>query len=342
MFIGLLGTSIVLRILFVQSIRKTNAEDVDLQVQQKLPTPYNVGNIAKEIRVQTTESKNTSRVGFDIEQLLQDTDFAALDHKTADQRGFAVAGFEAAGLFGSEIIHKFLMVDDYVYEGIGRLAGQQFDSFADLSARVQTYEQDFFGGLTEGSLRKVGGHIAEPYVADHFASAGLDVQWPDASNQAGWDLLIEGHEVNVKLVADAEHLAKHFRDYPDIPAVVPGDMANIPENAIHWDPSAGVDELFNIFSSGQEKLILVDDALSHADVMDQTADATDALVGSSDLVSSHMPWVTLALSGWREAKLLQSGKTDFLSATKNASLDVAGTGIGGGVGALKSTQVYKL
>ena len=331
--IGFFGIALTVRVFYVKHLRKSSSADIKFQIQQRVPEAYDIGNIVTQTRNRSAGANSDDDFGYENEQPFHINDFDELDYRVSDKRGYAVAGIEAAGLFGGEIVHKYLLVDDYVYEGIRRLAGQQFDSFGDLSAKVQTYEQDFFGGLTEGSLRKVGGHIAEPYAANHFANAGLDVQWPDVSNQAGWDLLIEGHEVNVKLVADAEHLAKHFRDYPEIPAVVPGDMANIPESAVHLDPSVGVDDLLEALSSGQEKLVIVDDVLSHADVMEQTADATDALVGGAELVSSHVPWITLAFSGWREAKLLQSEKTDWLSATKNIGLDAAGTAGGSFAGA---------
>ncbi len=47
----------------------------------------------------------------------------------------------------------------------------------------------------------------------------------------------------------------------------------------------------------------------------------------------HFPFITLALSSFREIRLLDQGKTELETSVKNAALDVAGSGGGGLVGA---------
>lgn len=204
---------------------------------------------------------------------------------------------------------------------------------SDLSAKLESYQHDFWSGLTEGSLKKVGGHIGEAIAADQLTIADISVSWPDTSNQPGWDLLIDGHAVNVKLVSDASSLSEHFTKYPDIPVLIPGDADNIPEGAIHFDPimGIGIDELKEALAAGKET-VLVNESLSHEEIMEQVNDATDFALGSPEIADGSFPFVTLAFSGWREITLLTEEKTGIARAFKNLGLDIAGTGLGGYAG----------
>lgn len=60
----------------------------------------------------------------------------------------------------------------------------------------------------------------------------------------------------------------------------------------------------------------------------------DALTDISDLdFSGHIPVITIAISSFRELNLLMDNKTDAMTSLKNISLDAAGAGGGGIVGA---------
>jgi hypothetical protein len=113
--------------------------------------------------------------------------------------------------------------------------------------------------------------------------------------------------------------------------MIPGDAANIPEDAIRFDPTESVDELLDGLSSGSENVVFVNEAMSTAAIDSHVADATDALLGES--VDGQFPFITLALSGWREITLLKNRRTTVGTALKNAALDVTGTGVGGLAGA---------
>lgn len=252
-----------------------------------------------------------------------------------------ISGTEFGSYSGADLVHKYLMIDTHFYEGISNLSGHHIETLGDLASKIQDYQYDIWHGLAEKGIDKLAGHIAETYIAEHFQNAGVDVHWPDASNQAGWDLIAQGHEVNVKLIENVDSLATHFSKYPDIPAVIPGDSADIPPDAFHFNHITTKDQIADALHDGH--LILVDDSLSHADVMHQTSDATDILTGSARLVKAHIPWITLALSGWREANLLLDSKTNMQTAIKNIGLDVAGTTggawIGGKAGALLGAKI---
>jgi hypothetical protein len=240
--------------------------------------------------------------------------------RVQERRAVVVAGFEAAGIYGAQILEKFADLDAAVYEGMSRLAGEQLDSLGDISAKLGSYSHTAWSGLTDPALEKVTGHVAEAVSAQQLEVAGLGVQWPGESNQPGWDLLVQGHETNVKLVSDASALTEHFEQYPNIPVIVPGDAANIPDGAVYFDPASGVDEVLEALGSGGENIVLVDTALSKTELTDQVEDATDFGLGAADSVGIAFPLVTFAFSGWR-------------SAITNVAVDVSGVAIGGGLAA---------
>ena len=65
-------------------------------------------------------------------------------------------------------------------------------------------------------------------------------------------------------------------------------------------------------------------------MISQAHNAGDAVLGN---VQAHVPIITLALSSFREVKLLYKHNTDIVSSAKNIGLDIAGTGGGALVGA---------
>ena len=232
-------------------------------------------------------------------------------------------------LVGANVFHQYMLIDDYMYEGISKLSGKQIDNFSDLSSKIKDYSHNS-DGLTEGSLNKIKGYIAESHVAEHFKEAGAEVSWPETSNQEGWDLLLNGNPIQVKLTKDASTLTEHFKEHSDIPVVIPSDANNIPDTAFHFNPSEGMENLMDYLEKTPKKAVIVNNQLSHAELTENTEPATDFLTGDIDFF--NLPIVTVAFSSFREFHLLRKNNTDTLSSLKNIGLDVAGVGIGMGVG----------
>lgn len=259
----------------------------------------------------------------------------AATNKATPWSNSAISGAEAAALYGGGTFLKFQQVDDYVYTSMSHLAGKNVETLSDLNATLGEYKHDFWGNLSDKALDKWKGHLAEPHVADHLTDAGYQIEWPESSNQEGWDFLLNGHEVNSKLVADLSGLNSHFVKFPDIAVIVPHDtdLAGA-ENVFHFDPSQGLDSgLSEFLSSSAPHKIIVDEALSSADITNQASDAADIAIGGTAQIDAHIPWITVATAGWREGRLLYGNKTDFKSAGKNLASDVAGKGGGAFVGA---------
>ena len=241
--------------------------------------------------------------------------------------------------FGKEPLENLLEIDEHVYEAMGQLAGRQLDSIGDLHTYLESWDSAEIGeALPEGALNKLMGHLAEPIVHQHLEELGWQVETPDLSNQPGYDRILNGeYAVNIKTVADSSSLASHFEKYPDIPVVVPGDMAGIPDNAIHLDAAGSIEQLNKMVELGDENIVLVDNALSHAEMLDHAEGVSDALLENVDV--GGIPFITVALSGFREIQLLKNHDTDVTNAVKNFGLDIAGTGGGAVAGATAGAAI---
>ena len=248
--------------------------------------------------------------------------------------GTTIEGAAQGTLFGMDAIQNLMEIDEHVYTAMGTLAGEQLVTIGDLSKHLASWESAVIGEpLPQAAVYKLMGHLSEPIVAENLRELGYQVEMPNVSNQEGYDLILNGeYFVNVKTVANASSLADHFDKYPNIPVIVPGDMAGIPEDAIYLHAEDSIDQLEEAVHEGREEIVLVDSKLSHADMVEHTEAISDGLLGNVDIVGGGIPLITLALSGWREIRLLQGQKTDLNHAVKNLGTDVLTVGIGGGAG----------
>ncbi|MCY4000456.1 MAG: hypothetical protein OXF84_06575, partial [Bacteroidetes bacterium] len=219
-------------------------------------------------------------------------------------------------------------IDEHVYTAMSSLAGEQLDTIGDLSRSLSDWESAEIGqSLPPEAVSKLMGHLAEPRVAENLENMGIQVEMPNLSNQEGYDLILNGeYFVNVKTVADASSLSSHFENYPNIPVIVPSDMNGIPEDAISFGVDDSVDKVITALDLKKENLVLVDDNLVHAEMLEHAENLSDSLLGS---VEGSFPLITLAFSGFREFRLLSQQKTQLIISAKNVGLDLLGIGGGG-------------
>jgi uncharacterized membrane-anchored protein YhcB (DUF1043 family) len=261
-----------------------------------------------------------------------------LDEAVDERRKLIIGAAEIGAYATFDVVSGFAAIDKNVFEGMSHLRSEQISTLSDLSKVLKEYDHSTWSGLSSGALVKVQGHIGESVVAQHLQSAGLKVDWPETSNNQGWDLAINGQHLDVKAAAKdawSSSISNHFAEHPNIPVVVAGDALHIPHDALHFNSELGTgfDVLAKAMEHGGGHQIFVDDALSNIDLHDHVQHATSTALGSPDVAHHHFPFVTLALSGYKEVSLLFNDKTDPLTALKHVFLDTAGTGIGGLAGA---------
>ncbi|MCA8938652.1 MAG: hypothetical protein KDB07_02495, partial [Planctomycetes bacterium] len=166
---------------------------------------------------------------------------------------------------------------------------------------------------SQGLLNNVSGYTAEQDVAIHYSAAGHEVTFPDVSNNAGWDLRIDGEVFQVKNVAGPSTINAHFAEYPDIPVIANAEMAE------HFDGNS---------------MVIIDQALSHADVSDRVLETAEALehFDGFDSTLAAIPFLTMGLSALRHYRDYRDKLIDEGVYGKRVLTDTVARGGGGAIG----------
>ncbi len=260
------------------------------------------------------------------------------------ERRFAAIGAAEIGLGAvHDVAAGFAAIDSDLYAALSHLRGSQIASLSDLSNTLSNYNDASWTGSfpsdVGGSLTNIHGHVGEFVLKRYFEDSGLEVAMPGQANNPGWDLLVDGHALDVKAAAKdalSSSISSHFAANPDIPVILSADAAHLPLDAIHFShqTATGLEPLLHALDSGNgTHQVFVDDALSYASLHDHVQLGTSAAMGGPDVFHHHFPVVTLALSGYKELSLLLDAKTDPVTALKHTALDLSGTGVGGFAGA---------
>lgn len=210
-------------------------------------------------------------------------------------------------LYTSLTLGDFLY--DYVRMDPRAVAGIDFARSEDLSDLVSfsRFAEDFVeryddlsGPAIKGSMSQLQGYVAERLAGSHCQALDQDVTFPDTSNQAGWDLLVDGKRFQVKCVSSASLVQEHLERYPDIPVIVNADLA---------------DEV------GHLQGVYIDAELHHEVVRDITE---RTLYGGAELLDFKVPWIALAVSTAMGIRDFLNRDTDLQGAITNVLTDTGG------------------
>ncbi len=230
-----------------------------------------------------------------------------LDSRTLQDPAMWAAAGDGA-IAGSFVAHAALSIDPQVLNAIEFSTADHLHSLPS----IDTYVHDHFFAVpihsVDGWFERLTGYVAEQKAASALEQMGHQVVFAPVANQPVWDLLVDGHPVQIKegLAGAKDFIAHH----PGIDVFTGKDVAAaIKDPAVH-----GLDALNK-------------DAIH--------AGTHDALANIHQVVSPefHLPFITMAFSSWREAKLLWNEKTTFERALVHVGLDVAGVGGGAFAGA---------
>jgi hypothetical protein len=116
------------------------------------------------------------------------------------------------GLTAAEMLYYAMSIDPRV------LAAADFWRTADLSNQLEfaTHAMEF---AVRGSDIALRGFTAEQLVLGNLIAQGHHVTLPDSSSNQGFDLIVDGQEVQVKCGKGLALLTEHFEKYPDIPVI---------------------------------------------------------------------------------------------------------------------------
>jgi hypothetical protein len=104
----------------------------------------------------------------------------------------------------------------------------QFGVFAD---RIRSMGEAAAGGAAN-NLR---GYVSEHLVAARLVEVGHVVSFPETSNNAGFDVLVDGVPFQVKCLQSLEGLRTHFEKYPDMPVYANSELAEaVIDSGAEW------------------------------------------------------------------------------------------------------------
>ena len=190
------------------------------------------------------------------------------------------------------------------------------NSFAEIVEHLRGLDSGASGAWT-GGVAAYKGRLGEEYLAESLEAAGHHVELATATNQAGWDALVDGQAVNFKAGLDASHIEAHLDRYPDIPVIT------VAEQGEAFADNSMVTCLTGV--SGEE--------------IEQTTEAAmESVVDATDF-GLDIPMVTLAIAAAKNFKPVLGGHSDFGTATMNTATDTAGVGLGAAAGAKAGAMV---
>lgn len=202
-----------------------------------------------------------------------------------------------------EFLYDYIMINPLVVKGM------DFARTEDLSSlfQLQQFAENIDISSVTGDIAQLQGYVAEQMMAAELQGLGHEVQFPETSNQAGWDLLIDGEPFQVKCLTSAQGVHKHFDTYPDIPVYVNAELAaTFANNPLVYSTS-----------------------VTHEQVLLQT---TQTLEHAEDLLDFELPWITVAVSSYYNVKRVRTDGISLTSAMRNVTSDVVSRVALGGVG----------
>ncbi|WP_043931129.1 hypothetical protein [Bacillus sp. EB01] len=197
-----------------------------------------------------------------------------------------------AGVSAGEFLYDFLMINPKIVEGIDFARSEDLSSLFSLSQFAKTVDID----LATGDMAQLQGYVAEQMIAQKLEAAGYDVQFPETSNQAGWDILIDGEKFQVKCGSNKSIVDEHLERYPDIPVYVNDELAE------YYSDNT------NVYSAGVTREEVIDatkSTLSHAE----------------DLLDFELPWISAGVSSFYNLRRVVKEQLPLQLAARNVIID---------------------
>jgi hypothetical protein len=219
------------------------------------------------------------------------------------------AALDGAGA-GFSVADAFHHIDPAVLNAVQFSTADHIHNLASIDSYVHDH---FFASpeaSAEGWLHRLEGYVAEQKAAAALEHAGHHVEFAHLPNQPGWDLLVDGHPLQVKEGVDIAHVKEFLAQHPDINVITGDDIAG----QLHDSHVTGIADL------------------NHESISSSTKDSLNGIKDGFH-PTIHLPIVTLLLSTYREGKLLWNERTTIEKALKHIAVDVGSVGAGAFLGA---------
>ncbi len=205
---------------------------------------------------------------------------------------------------GAGALHAAWQIDPAVLGAIEESTAQHIHHLPGVADYVDQHFWHAAPAAAQGWFERLTGYVTEQKAASILEAQGHHVEFAPTPNQPAWDLRVDGHIAQIKESGGGVHA--FLEQHHHITVYTSPEAATAAHSAL-------VHGLHGINS----------DAIHH--VTQQSLEGLHTLAHPH----FHLPWITAALSSYRELKLLITEKTTMTKAIKNAGLDVLG--VGGGV-----------
>lgn len=194
-----------------------------------------------------------------------------------------------------EFIYDYVMINPSVVKGI------DFARTEDLSSlfTLNQFSSGIDTSVITGDIAQLQGYVAEQMIAAELQAKGHEVEFPQTSNNPGWDLLIDGQPFQVKSLADPQGVRGHLNKYPDIPVYVNEELAP------HFEGNP------NVYISNT----------SREDVLEATS---STLSHAGNLLDFEIPWIAAGVSSvsnikrvWKDEVLINHAVFNVMSDTSS-------------------------
>jgi hypothetical protein len=236
----------------------------------------------------------------------------------ADEVAFAS---QLTALTLGDIILTSSSINPHIIDGVDFARRADIDnpiSFGIWADKVTSLSPSEYMGHFNG----VKGYVAEQMVAAELVNAGHEVEFPASSSQAGWDLLVDGVETQIKCIDSISGLTKHFDKY-DYPVIANSELAN---KIVHL-PDELADRVFFI-EGFSDRLV--------------TQLTYESIHTGVDLLNPNIPTFALGLSACRQFLRYRKGEISgdqaiemaVLEGSTRVGLAISGGYVGTGLGLL--------
>ena len=130
-----------------------------------------------------------------------------------------------ASLTFGDLLYDVVRIDPLILEAIDFSRAAELDNIpacAEFASEIMSKS----GRVFDANIAQMKGYVAEKYVAETLRHQGAEVEFPETSNQAGYDLLVNGDEFQVKCWETIDGVERHFEKYPNIPVFVNEELAS--------------------------------------------------------------------------------------------------------------------
>ena len=203
-----------------------------------------------------------------------------------------------------DFLYDYIRIDPDVVRGIDFARADDLSSITSFSVFARNIDTS----VNTGDVAQLQGYVAEKMVALELQGRGHDVQFPETSNQAGWDVLVDGMPFQIKNWASPQGVYGHFGKYPDIPVLVNEELAS------NFDGNP---------------MVYPVEGISHAEMVDLTKTNIDL---GADLHDFQIPMISLLVSSYFNGKLLIKKDINSLNAGINILSDTSSRVAGGAAG----------